>query len=72
MAWTDDLTTARDNAASTLKDVLASPKPTYTVGDQTFEWGEYVQVLRETIASLTSMIDAEDAVPFEVHSEGVT
>lgn len=72
MAWLDDVTTARDNAAATLATVLASPKPSYTVGDQTFNWSEYVSVLSDTIKKLTDMIDDQDEEPFEISSEGLT
>jgi len=30
---------------SRLSDALTSPKPTYTVNDQNFEWNEYVDML---------------------------
>jgi hypothetical protein len=71
MTWIDDITTARDNAAANLKDILASPRPSYTVGEKTFEFNEYLAVLRETIASLTTMIDDQAETPFEISSEGV-
>jgi len=70
MAWIDDITTARDSAAANLKTVLASPRANYTIGDQTFDWGDYVQTLQTTVASLSAII--EQAAPFEISSEGLT
>jgi hypothetical protein len=41
------------------------------VGDVTFDFNDYVRMLREQIASLTTMIDGQEETPFEIHSEGV-
>jgi hypothetical protein len=70
MAWIDDITTARDSAAANLKAVLASPRANYTVGNQTFDWADYVQMLTDTITRLNSVI--EQSSPFEISSEGLT
>jgi len=71
MTWIDDITTARDSAAANLKAVLASPRPTYTVGEVTFDFNDYVRMLSEQIASLTTTIDEQAETPFEITSEGV-
>jgi len=71
MSWVDDIITARDSAAANLKAVLASPRMSYTVGDVTFDFNDYVRMLREQISSLTTMIDGQEETPFEIHSEGV-
>ena len=71
MTWIDDITTARDSAAANLAAVLASPRPSYTVGEKTFEFNEYVAELRATIDGLTATIDDQAATPFEISSEGV-
>lgn len=42
----------RDRQEDRLHEVLASPKPTYTVDGQTFKWNEYVKMLREGIAEI--------------------
>jgi len=69
-----DLTTARDRAATRLKEVLANPKPSYSVNGQTIQWSAYCNMLTETIDRCNRLIAAgdNDGAPFEIISQGIT
>lgn len=60
MADLDDLRTAKSSAIARLKDVLAAPKPTYSIDGQTVAWTDYARQLREQIAGLNDLIQAEE------------
>lgn len=51
-----DLITARELAATRLKEAVSVPKPSYTLGDESYEWGEYQEMLQRQIDSLTATI----------------
>lgn len=52
-----------------ISDLLACPKPTYTVDAQTFKWGEYLKILKEMRSELEAecdaLIDIRDGNGFE-------
>jgi len=65
------LESARDNYVTKLLEVSANPKPSYTVGNQTFDHPAYMKVLREEIAGLDELISTQGAdVTFDVVSQG--
>lgn len=70
MAYTDDLTTSRDNLAARLAEITASPKPTYNVNGQMFSWTEYQRFLLDGIRALDELVAANTA-PFEILSRGL-
>lgn len=69
MAAIDDLKSARDNVAARLKQITASPKPTYTDGDTTYSWTEYFTALTTQFKELNAAIQALEL--YEVRSYGV-
>lgn len=72
MSYIDDLRTARESAAARLKEVLAAPKPSYSIDGQQVSWTQYTEMLRRMVAQLTQDIaDAEAAEdPYEIHTRG--
>lgn len=74
MAYLDDLTEARDNAAARLKEVLASAKPSYQIDGQNISWTDYTRMLGEQIRGLNDLISdsANQDDPYEIHSVGVS
>ena len=65
MAWTDDVETARDQAAALLVQITASPKPTYSVLGKTYSWTDYTRMLREQISGCNQLL-AQGSVVEEV------
>lgn len=45
------IATARSAALARKAEVLASPQPSYSIGDRSYSWGEYLKQLDETIAA---------------------
>ncbi len=68
MTYIDDLTTARDQAASLIKDITASPKPSYSVDGQTVSWTQYLAELTKQVKDLNYLITA--GKPYEHQSVG--
>jgi hypothetical protein len=66
--YLENLTTARDNLATKLASVTASPKPSYTIDGQTVSWTEYYKMLMDGINSLNEQLAAGE--PFEIHTQG--
>ncbi len=64
-----NLDQAIDNLAAVLAQVTASPKPTYTVDGETYQWMEYVQMLMTQTKGLEQMRQRADGA-FEVRSRG--
>ena len=64
----DDLQTALANAKATLAQILASPKPTYTVEGQTVNWTEYQKMLMDNVAALKQL---QSQAPYEFISRGL-
>ena len=58
------LRSARSNAIATLDEILASPKPSYSVHGHTFSWTEYQRFLGDQIENLSKRIAQE--FPFEL------
>ena len=54
---------ARDNAAARLAEILASPKPSYTVHGHSVSWTEYQEMLGEQIKAIDQLI--AQGIPFE-------
>lgn len=73
MSYLDDLRAARDQAAARLKEILAAPKPSYSIDGQQVSWTEYTRMLRQTVADLTTDIThgEQSEQPYEIHSRGV-
>ena len=66
----ENLATARTNFITQLATISASPKPSYNVNGQQFDWVEYYTFLTQQIAAIDNLIAAEDG-PYEVQVEGV-
>ena len=71
MARLDDLNSALDNMAARLKEITASPKPTYDIDGQKFSWTEYQRFLIEAMSSLREQVAAEDG-PYVEESQVYT
>ena len=68
MPWQQSVTLARDRAAETLAEILASPKPSYNVHGQNYSWTEYAAMLNTQIAESNKLLSQEE--PFEKVSTG--
>ncbi len=66
----DNIDAALDNVAVLMRDMTASPKPTYQVGGKQVQWGEYLQMLLEQQDALYRARQLADG-PFEVRSRGL-
>lgn len=66
----ENLRTARSNFIAQLAAISASPKPSYSVNGQQFDWVGYYTFLTQQIAQIDNLIAAEDG-PYEVQVEGV-
>ncbi len=64
-----NLDQAIDNLAAVLAQVTASPKPTYQVDGENYQWTEYVQMLMTQTKELEQMRQRADGA-FEVRSRG--
>lgn len=67
MAAIDDLREAYTNMAARLKEITATPKPTYTIDGQTVLWGQYQRLLLEQMKNLRAEIEAGDEETFLVN-----
>lgn len=67
MTYIDDLKTARDNIASQLADMTASPKPSYSKGGQSFSWGEHFRNLMDAQKDINEQL--AQAEPFVNESQ---
>lgn len=66
----ENLRTARSNFIAELAAISAERRPSYTIGDRTVSWTEYVAELKRSISEINVMIADEDGV-YEVQVEGV-
>jgi hypothetical protein len=60
--WTENLITARNQAAELLVQITASPRPSYNVHQHHYSWAEYQKVLMDSIAGLNKLIAQGDFV----------
>lgn len=60
MAELDDLVAARANIAARLREITATPKPSYSIDGQTFSWTEYFEALSRQYRSLGELAGAQD------------
>ena len=60
MAELDDLVAARANIAARLREITATPKPSYSIDGQTFSWTEYFEALARQYRSLGELAGAQD------------
>jgi hypothetical protein len=68
MSWKESLALARDRAAETLAEILASPKPSYSVHGQNYSWTEYAAMLNTQIAECNKLLAQSE--PFEGVTNG--
>ena len=62
-----NLRSAYIRATANLNDLLANPKPSYTVDGRTYNWKEYQEMLFAQLRGLKELI-GDEAGPFEVLS----
>ncbi|MEM6329100.1 MAG: hypothetical protein AAF790_02510 [Planctomycetota bacterium] len=62
------ITAIRGQALTQIEEVLAAPKPTYTLDGQSVRWQEYVESLRRSVDWCDQKL--ADDQPFEVQSHG--
>jgi hypothetical protein len=65
----ENLITARSNVIAALASLTANPQPTYTKGNQTFDWTGMRRELNEELASLNARIAAFEG-PWEIETRG--
>ena len=58
-----------------IKDITLTPKPTYSVGGQSFSWQQYLEQLQKTVDWCNTRLEEEDPQSgedhfFEVQSRG--
>jgi len=67
----ENLLTAKTNFAQQLADISANPKPSYTVDGKSYQWGEYLKYLQDSMNAIDIAIQSESG-PEEVCISGVT
>lgn len=67
----ENLTTAKTNFAQQLADLSANPKPSYTVDGKSYQWGEYLKFLTDSMAAVNAAIVANEG-PSETCIDGYT
>lgn len=65
-----NLKIARANFAATLATESANPRPTYTAGNQTFDFRGFFEYLTDKIAVLDGLIAQAEDGAWEVRSQG--
>lgn len=60
MASIDDLKTARDNVAARIKEITASPKPSYEIDGQSVDWNDYLKTLLGALKDIDEAITDRD------------
>lgn len=65
-----NLDTALDNAAANLAAITASPKPTYTIDGETYQWGELYELYTSQLEALEKARQRADG-PWLVDSQGI-
>lgn len=66
----EQLATIKEQTLAIIVTITASPKPSYSIGDHTVSWGEYLKQLKETVAFTDAQLAS--IVPYEIHSQGFT
>ena len=61
---------------STLSGLIANPRPNYSIGDQTFSWNTYYEMLTNSqakeVESLKALYDLQNIVaPYQMTSRGI-
>jgi len=71
----DKATSTLNNALARLEEILASPKPSYTIEGQSVSWTEYQKMLVDIISGSTDTINKlkqlQSQEPYEFVSRGV-
>lgn len=71
MSAQSDLQTAYENYAGILRQVTATPKPSYSVDGKSYSWTEYQAFIITQMKELKCLIQQEDE-PFIVRSRAIT
>jgi hypothetical protein len=67
----DNLTAAYNNVAANLAAITASPKPTYSLDGETYDWNQYFQLLTQQMLTLEEAIQRA-AGPFEIRTQALS
>ena len=67
----ENLATAKANFAQQLADISANPKPSYSVDGRSYQWGEYLKFLTDSMNAIDISIQSEEG-PDEVVIQGNT
>jgi hypothetical protein len=70
MSYLDDLKTARDQVASNLKALTASPKPNYSLDGESYTWQGLFDSYVAQLERLNALLAAEET--FEEASQAGT
>lgn len=70
MAAVDDLQSAYNQMATRMKEITASPKPSYSIDGESYSWAEYQSFLLTGMKQLREEIAAASNYPYELHSQG--
>lgn len=71
MAVLDDLTTAYANVVANLSAMTTSPKPSYTIDGETYQWAELFQIYTNQAKVLREEIQAAGS-PFEIRTAALS
>jgi hypothetical protein len=56
MATEEELLAEKANIETVLASMTTSPKPSYRIGDRSFEWNEYYKVLMRRLEQVTEQL----------------
>ena len=69
--YTTNLQQARLQVSQRLREITATPKPSYSINGQTIQWAAYHRMLLDALKDLNEAIAAgeADATPWEEHMQ---
>ena len=70
MSNLEQIETIKANTLAQMAAVSAERKPSYTEGDQEFEWTEYLEHLQRRVEWCNQQLASEE--PFEIPTQGYT
>jgi len=77
MTDSDQYKSIRTQTLALIKEITLTPKPSYSVGGQSFSWQQYLDQLQKTVDWCNSRLEEADpqsgmSQSFEIQSRGST
>ena len=69
MGYSENLVIIRDQISANLVAMTENPKPSYTIGDETYNWGELFELYTRQLEKYNQLIAAGE--PFEFRTKRI-